>query len=268
MYSWTTPDDPCWLCCRRPYITFSMFPIIEKKSSTQFYAHGEYMVVGGCNIPALVPPWSLSLTGWELNRRQGRAICARRHTLPAVPMSALTSASTTLTPPLGLNSILVDCRPQLSNWPEHRSLTSLSPVRCCEERPGFFRPARMFSIDRGLSSRAPRHMDIRRICPPPSRIPPSNLIMSVLCRKLTAGGSNYLFYYKKVCPPPKTKTTDCQYHCLLIWSSLLYAIYLATISLHCAPLLHSIHCRYIKWIFLRHQCQEGLTRSPLLTTSK
>ena len=71
----------------------------------------------------------------------------------------LTSGSTRLTPPRGRNSTLVDWRCPPSSWPpEHKLVhTSLRPVRCCAASPGFFRPARMFSMVTDLSRRALRN---------------------------------------------------------------------------------------------------------------
>jgi hypothetical protein len=67
---------------------------------------------------------------------------------------------------------------------EQRSATRWNPVMCCGRNPGFSRFDRMFLMEMGLLRIAERPEEIRRICPPPSRMDPSSSTVEVISKNL------------------------------------------------------------------------------------
>src|SRR5580704_7431928 len=61
---------------------------------------------------------------------------------------------------------------------------ALTAVRCCRSKPGFSRPARMFSIRKGWPVTMERARAVRRIWPPPSPMEPSMVIKLDIMRHL------------------------------------------------------------------------------------
>ena len=118
----------------------------------------------------LVPPRRLRDTGPGANTAHGSEICARRHTAPAVWVSA---AKLPASRGPGRSTTSEDPRLAPSRWPRLRSRTSSRPLWCWLLRPGLALPARTFTILMGRASSAERPADILSTWPPPSITDPS-----------------------------------------------------------------------------------------------
>src|SRR2546422_7627892 len=67
------------------------------------------------------------------------------------------------------------------------SAAAFTAVRCCRRRPGFLRPARIFSMRKGFPVTSASESEVRRIWPPPSPADPSTVSMSAIQRVVLTG---------------------------------------------------------------------------------
>ena len=140
---------------------------------------------GACGL--CVPPSSVSDDGVSAMSSAGSTVCNTSVVLPAEPIEKVYSPGFTFP---GVNESSRDEIAAPSTVAPQIVVAALTAVRCWRSRPGFSRPARMFSIRNGWPVTIDRPRAVRRIWPPPSPMEPSMRIMDsvVLRNQFQAAG--------------------------------------------------------------------------------